>query len=113
MDIKKADSKGRIIVGNPDTHYFVTGPSAEGAYRLQPVPRVESLPEGYEYAEVSAAKEAVTDLVSDCIYHWLWYAGVEYPENVESENGQDAITVADAIVERLIQGGVKIPEDFQ
>lgn len=64
-----------------------------------------SAPEGYEVAETTEAKDLVMDLVQDAIDHWLWYGGMEEPDDYEKAGGQDAISVADRIVESLIEKG--------
>lgn len=111
MDIRKTDSKGRLSLGVQDKHFVVFGPN-DGNYQLREVPPVEEIPEGYEYAEVSDAKDVVMDIVQDCIEHWLWYGGVEYPDDDQNHLGNDAISVADKIVEELMKRGAVIPEDF-
>lgn len=57
------------------------------------------VPVGYETAETSDAKTEVTDLVSDMLAWWGHDMGVE-----ESDT-HDPITVADKIVESLIEMG--------
>lgn len=54
----------------------------------------DTLPEGYELAEVSAAKNVVLDLLEDA----------DWPEDF------DRIGLADSIVTNLIKAGVLIPE---
>lgn len=88
MDIKKTDSKGRISLGVPNTHYVVYGgdtapPGSEGVFRLIPVPVVETKPPGYESSEVSAAKDEVREL--------LYSMGVDEEEH-------DLLHIADRIV---------------
>ena len=94
MEIKKTDAKGRILIGATDTHYFIT--SKDGEFRLRPVPVVGEIPEGYEPAEVSAAKDVVLDS--------LYVLGVDEFESI------DLIRVADRVVEDLLKFGVEIPE---
>ena len=98
MEIKKADSKGRIAAFQPGMHYFVTGgddaiPGKEGHYLLRPVPTVSEIPEGYEPAEVSAAKNAVLELL---------YAH----EDELLEEDADLIGISDEIVEALLASGL-------
>lgn len=62
MDIKKADSKGRVSGFEPDRHYFITGPM-DGSYRVKEVPTVSHIPEGYLPSEIVDAQNAVLDLL--------------------------------------------------
>lgn len=65
-----------------------------------------NLPKGYEYAEVSAAKDAVYNLLDTEVY-----AAGTIP--TEEDGGPDLINLADRIVEELlIQGAVigPVPE---
>lgn len=64
-------------------------------------------PEGYEAAAVSAAK----DHVLDALAHELDQQGV-YPYD-EEDNPIELLSLADAVVERLIREGVTIPETIR
>lgn len=88
MDIKKTDSKGRISLGVPNTHYVVCGgetapPGSEGVFRLIPVPVMGIDSNSYESSEVSAAKDEVREL--------LYSMGVDEKEH-------DLLHIADRIV---------------
>lgn len=89
MDIRKTDSKGRLTGFPPNTPFFVTGP-IEKAYRIREVPVVDEIPEGYELAEISAAKEQVYDL--------LYAQGLDPEEN-------DLIQISDRVVEAFLRVG--------
>lgn len=91
MDIKKADNKGRISGFTAGDHYFITGP-LDGTWRVKEVPKVETVPEGYELAEVSDAKNLVLDLLHG-------------NQNIDPEE-VDLIGLSDEIVEQLIASGV-------
>lgn len=94
MEIKKADSKGRVSGFEPDRHYFITGPM-DGAYRVKEVPIVETIPDGYERAEIVEAQNAVLDLLYD--------KGLD-------ETEEDLISMATEIVEELRKIGVSKSE---
>lgn len=89
MDIRKADSKGRVTVGDPQTHYF-SQRSDSGVITLRPVGVIS------ESEEVSAAKDAVWDILDS-----LEQDGLIDPEAV------DLIEVSDRVVETLIKRGWK------
>lgn len=91
MDIKKADNKGRVSGFTPGDHYFVTGP-LDGKWSIKEVPTVDVVPEGYELAEISDAKNAVLDLL-------------HADQNIDPEE-VDLIGLSDSIVEELLKMGV-------
>lgn len=62
------------------------------------------IPDGYEPAEVSAAKDHVHEELDS----YLDQAGID-----PDEAGIDLIRVADRIVSRLIASGVVIPEEIR
>lgn len=65
--------------------------------------QVADIPEGYEPAEVSHAKNHAHDAIEKA----LEGCGVDpYPET----GGLDLIHLADAVVEGLLEAGVQIPE---
>lgn len=90
MDIKKADSKGRVSGFEPDRHYFITGPM-DGSYRVKEVPIVDRIPDGYELAELVDAQNAILDLLYD--------KGLD-------ESEEDLISLSMEIVRELQKVGV-------
>lgn len=92
MEIKKADSKGRVSGFEPDRHYFITGPM-EGSYRVREVPIGDTVPEGYEPAEVADLKNSVMDA--------LYAAGLD-------DEAHDMIELADKVGESLSQTVFKV-----
>lgn len=91
MEIKKADSKGRVTGFTPDTHYFVSGP-LDGSYTVKEVPVVDEMPEGYESAEIGDAKNAVLDLL-------------HMNDDIDPEE-VDLIGLSDSIIEELLRTGI-------
>lgn len=65
----------------------------------------ETIPEGYEPAEVSSAKDVVMEVFHDKLGHLAF--------DERDDHGVDCIELADACVEALIKAGVTIPEDIE
>lgn len=64
------------------------------------------LPEGYELAEISAAK----DHVMDQLERELERQGIDPYDDEDNPNGPELISLAHAVVERLLREGVTIPD---
>lgn len=107
MDIRKTDNKGRIALGDKDRHFFVRN-KKDGGYNLEPVPVVDAVPDGREYAWVSSAKDTVADIVSDALDAW----GVDQDDDCTWRK-HGPIHVADLIIETLMSKGVTIPEGYR
>ena len=90
MEIRKADSKGRVSGFTPGTHYFVTGP-LNGKWSAREVPTVDVAPPGYEESEIVDAQNAVLDL--------LYEKGLD-------ESEEDLIGLSTQIVGELQKMGV-------
>lgn len=105
MDIRKTDNKGRIVVGEKHSYFFVHNKKL-GGFTLEPVPVVDALPEGMEYASVSSAKNVVSEIISDA-YDGL---GVDLDGMDEAVWGKyGSIHLGHIIVEALMERGVIIP----
>lgn len=107
MDIRKTDNKGRIVVGDKDQYFFVRN-KKDGGYNLEPVPVVDAVPEGMEYAWVSSAKDTVADIIRDTLDAW----GVDDSDD-DVWDTYGPIRVADLIVETLMSKGVVVPEGYR
>lgn len=69
------------------------------------------LPEGFEYVEVSAAKDVVYGLIEEACREASLHVDPLF-EMKDDEPHYNAITIADRIVEALVARGVTIPENF-
>lgn len=95
MDIKKADSKGRVTVGEPGRYYRVADfPVDSDRIVLTRVPDAPEDISSYDSEAVTAAKEAVWDLFDD-----LAQSG-----DID-EDQLDTIHLADRIVRTLMERG--------
>lgn len=68
-------------------------------------------PFGYEVAETSEAKDIAMDRIQGVIDHALWLGNVVDEDEVDMQ-GHDAISVADEIVEALIEAGWRPTVEF-
>lgn len=70
-----------------------------------------SAPKGWEAQETTDAKNLVMDAVQEALDHVFWMSGAEEPDDTRKLEGHDAISVADRVVEALIEAGWRPTEE--